>query len=85
MSTVVEPPIIISLVAADPLGRDSIYENGDTITVTFNVDTDRAGLAVGTVQARSVVDQLFSFTQALGAGYQGVWSTSRTFVITVGS
>ena len=63
----VDPPEIISLVAADPAGTDSIYGNGDTITIRWNIDTDRAGLAVGVVQPRTVVDTLFSFTQVVQA------------------
>ena len=37
------PPEIILLVADDPTNADSVYGNGDTITITFDVNTDMAG------------------------------------------
>lgn len=43
-----------------------VYANLDTITITFDKDTDQAGLAVGVVQTREVVDALFAFSQSLG-------------------
>jgi hypothetical protein len=43
-----------------------VYANLDTITITFDKDTDKAGLAEGVVQTRAVVDALFAFSQSLG-------------------
>jgi hypothetical protein len=60
-----------------------VYGNLDTITIAFDKATDRAGLADGVVQTRGTVDALFSFDQALGASYRGVWKTSSVFEITI--
>lgn len=60
-----------------------VYANLDTITIAFDKATDRAGLAQGVVQTRGTVDSLFSFDQALGASYRGVWKTSSVFEITI--
>jgi hypothetical protein len=43
-----------------------VYANLDTITITFDKDTDKAGLAEGVVQTRETVDALFAFSQSLG-------------------
>jgi len=43
-----------------------VYANLDTITITFDINTDKAGLAQGVVQTRGIVDALFSFSQSLG-------------------
>lgn len=60
-----------------------VYANLDTITITFDKDTDKAGLAQGVVQTRGTVDALFSFDQALGSSYRGIWKTKRVFEITI--
>ena len=43
-----------------------VYANLDTITIAFDKDTDKAGLAEGVVQTRETVDALFAFSQSLG-------------------
>jgi hypothetical protein len=43
-----------------------VYANLDTITITFDKNTDKAGLAEGVVQTRETVDALFAFSQSLG-------------------
>ena len=60
-----------------------VYANLDTITITFDKDTDKAGLAQGVVQTRGTVDALFSFDQALGSSYRGIWKTKSVFEITI--
>ena len=52
-------PKIISLVAQNPVG--SVYGNGDTISVTFDVATDQAGLTVHVQQSRIIVNSIFKF------------------------
>lgn len=75
-------PAIISFVAADPDGHDSVYGAGDTLTMLFDRDTDTATLGFRVV-TKSTVDNLFLFSRVLGADYQGQWTDVRTFVITI--
>ena len=69
--------------AHNPTGIGSVYQNGDTITINFNVATDQAGLVANIAQTRVVVDSLFIFSQLLGTDYVGVWQNSQMFVITI--
>ncbi|KAJ1490596.1 hypothetical protein T484DRAFT_1883910 [Baffinella frigidus] len=80
---VVNPPEIILLVADDPTNADSVYGNGDTITITFDVNTDMAGLAEGVDQTQNTVDRLFFFRQGLGSNYRGKWTSLKVFVVTI--
>ena len=80
---VVDAPIIATVVANDPDDLDGVYANLDTITITFDKNTDKAGLATDVVQSSTIVDSLFSFNQALGAAYNGRWQDAKVFVITV--
>jgi hypothetical protein len=69
--------------ASDADQTDSVYGNADTITITFDIATDLAGLAVGAQQPRTVVDTLFDATQALGSDYRGMWISKKVFRITI--
>ncbi len=76
-------PTIISLGVDDPDNLDDIYSRSDTITVTFDSDTNEPG---GTsVQRKPVIDDMFTFTESLGRAYSGKWIAPDTFVITVKS
>jgi len=77
------PPIITLLVIDDPDDLDAIYSTGDTITVTFDSDTNMPG-GIGR-QSGAAVDDMFTFTELLGQGYNGQWSTPDTFTITINS
>ena len=67
------PPFFCELVFAVPVSDcmlrhvpdlcliTGVYANLDTITITFDKNTDKAGLAEGVVQTRATVDALFAF------------------------
>ncbi len=76
-------PIITSLVIDDPDDLDKIYSNGDTITITFDSDTNTPGGAG--VQTRVSVNNMFAFTESLGQVYRGQWNSPNTFIITINS
>ena len=77
----IDAPIIISLVADDPDDLDNVYSAGDTITITFDSDTNEPG-GTGT-QTKTAVNDLYIFTESLGETYTGQWNTTDTFVITI--
>ena len=65
-----DAPIITSLVATDPDNLDNVYSVGDTITITFDSDTNTPG---GTdIKSRQAVDRFFTFTEPLGRSYSGL-------------
>jgi len=76
-------PAITSLTAADPDNSDSIFSDGDTITVRFSEDTNRIGFAVGATMTKANLDSLFTFTQEIGDDYTGVWTDDSTLVISI--
>lgn len=80
---ITDPPQIISLVADDPDDLDDIYSQGDTITITFDYNTNMPGGAG--YQTKSDVNNLFTFTESIGSTYRGQWITADTFVITINS
>ena len=71
-------PEIVSVVADDPDNTDQVYGSGDTITITFNADTDTP--PVGT---KADLDRIFIFDPPLGTHYEGKWLSSRTLEITI--
>ena len=74
-------PFITGLVVNDPSGLNPTYSNGDTITARFSESTNQP---IGTgVLNKGSVDSLFTFSQNLGDDYNGQWTSSSTFVITV--
>ncbi len=76
-----DAPIIISLVANDPDDLDDVFSNGDTITITFDSNTNTPG---GTgMQAKTAVNQLFTFTESISRAYNGQWTAPDTFTITI--
>lgn len=74
------PIRILSMVASDSLDLDNVYGVGDTLTITFSEDTDKAGLPNSVT--KSQIDYLLSFSETLGANYTGKWTSSRVLVIT---
>jgi len=74
-------PISISLVADDPDDLDDVYSVDDTITITFDSDTNMPGGI--SPQTKTAVDDLFTFTESLGDRYRGQWSMPDTFTITI--
>jgi len=77
------PPVIVSLVVDDPDNLDEIYSVDDTITITFDSDTNKPG---GTgLQRKTEVNNLFTFTESIGQRYRGQWTAVDTFTITIDS
>lgn len=74
------PIRVLSMVASDSLDLDNVYGVGDTLTITFNQDTNKAQLP--DTLDKSQIDFLFDFTESLGADYTGEWTSSRVLVIT---
>ena len=71
-------PEIVSVVADDPDNADQVYGSGDTITITFNADTDQPA-----VTTKSDLDRIFVFDPPLGTNYEGEWLDLRTLQITI--
>jgi len=72
---------VTSAVWDDPDNSDRVLSNGDTLTITFDQNTDRPG---GTgVQNKARVDSMFDFEGSLGANYTGQWTGLDEFTITI--
>jgi hypothetical protein len=71
-------PTINSVTADDPDDGDTVYGDGDTITVVLSENTNQPAAAT-----KGDIDAIFSFSQAPGANYTGSWSAADTLVITV--
>ena len=84
-----EMPRLVSVRGADADYGDATAAAGDTITLTFDIATDRASqqvggpFEVGEIVSRSTVDALFNFSVPLGARYHGAWRDDFAFVITL--
>ena len=74
------PIRILSMVAADSLDLDNVYGVGDTLTITFSQDTNKAQLPDQLTKAD--IDLLLAFSQSLGTDYTGSWISNRVLVIT---
>ena len=74
---------VTSIVANDPTDRDSIYGNLDTITITFNQDTNRGHNLPLTGITRSQLDNLLEFSQKLGTDYTAAWDSVRELTIKI--
>ncbi|KAJ1490594.1 hypothetical protein T484DRAFT_1776697 [Baffinella frigidus] len=76
-----------SITAADPTGLGGRYRTGNTITVVFSESTNRGGFGgvgeTNAVMTKANVDNTFSFTNSLGNGYTGQWTSRTTLVITI--
>jgi len=78
---VIVPPAISAFVADDPDNADVIYSNGDTITITFDMNTNQPAVAT-----MANLDTCFTFSQVLGTNagaYTGVWTTAAILTITI--
>lgn len=71
-------PAIIDLVAKDPFGKNAGFGQDDTITISFDVPTNR--IAGATLQ-KNEINNLFTFNPPLDSQYNGKWFDSQTFVI----
>lgn len=74
-------PQIVSFVADDFDNGDDVYGSGDTLTVTFDLASDRGGTDV---KATSVnVEDMLLFSHSLGENALSQWSDDSTLVITI--
>lgn len=72
-----------SWVANDPDDEDATYSVGDTLTITFDVNTNATN---GGTATDTEIKANFTFASpniATGATFSGVWDDLKTFVITV--
>jgi hypothetical protein len=76
--TKLQGPQIVGFVASDPQNDDNVLNNGDQITISFDIDTNRPSVAT-----KADLDRVFFFSQNLGASYSGSWVNARTCVVTL--
>ena len=77
------PPRVTAFIASDDRCAGFDYNRGDRLAVVFDRDTDRAVGAHAPSGDRTLVDQLFEFSHAIGADYSGSWVDASTFAIVV--
>jgi len=72
-------PIIVSATADDPDDADGNIDNGDTITLVFDADTNTPAVATS-----DNINTLLSFgSNVLGTVYSGSWTGSNVLTITI--
>ncbi|MGH9909518.1 MAG: Ig-like domain-containing protein, partial [Nitrososphaerales archaeon] len=86
--TVSDAPYITAIVADDPDSSDSVYSNGDTMTVKFSKATNTPFKGANNQLTKANLDALFSFSQnqnpaSLGSDYTAKWLTPSTLIITI--
>ena len=82
-----DAPIIVGANAADPVSDNAIYDVGDTITLSFDIDTNESAAVTG-AKTGTELDALFALSNShtFGDGTDGfslAWTDARTLVITV--
>jgi hypothetical protein len=70
------PPQIVSATASND-GAQSGFGNGDRVTIVFDKDTNAPA-----VSTKSAIDQLVSFSTAVGQAYTAAWVAASSLVIT---
>jgi len=76
--TLPSPPAIVSITAYDT-GSATGLNNGDTIKIVFDVDTNHPA-----VNNKAAVDNLINFNgKSFGNNYSGTWNDYKTLVLTV--
>jgi hypothetical protein len=77
-------PIITSFIAEDPDNSDSIFSTGDTFTINFASQTNKADPSSSIAGlSKSDIDTMFAFSQPIGDDYHGRWITSSSLLIEV--
>ena len=71
-------PTVLSFEASDPDNADSVFGVEDTLTITFDRDTDQPQ-----VLTKADIDKIMTFKTPLGTSYTGLWTSPRILVITV--
>ena len=75
------PPEISDAVASDPDHDDPALNDGDMLTLTFDVNTNEPS---GPILSKADIDGLIDFGgKSLGLDYTGVWTDASTLAITV--
>ena len=74
---------VSSMEGKDPTSRDSIFDNFDTITITFNQDTNKGHDMPLNGITKDQIDKLFIFSQSLGSDYRAKWDSARAITIQV--
>ena len=77
-------PTIVAFVADDFDNGDAAYGSLDTLTVVFDLATDRGGLGDDAGATAAAVAML-SFSTDLGGDTVGEWTDDSTLVVTVGA
>ena len=75
-------PALVSMVAADPDDGDAVIGYGDTLTLTFDAPTDRAGFAINSPLSSSWIDSMLVGPPAPANAWSGVWTDNVTLVLT---
>ena len=76
-------PAVTSFTLKNVDNSNPVYSDGDTLTIEFDIDTDRGGFPLNVTIGMVNVDNLFDFTDDPGLAYDGEWQSDSTFVITV--
>ena len=77
-STLASGPEILSWVAADPDNGDALYSAGDTMTLSFDQDTNQVPVA-----SMAEINALLQFSSLIAEDYSGQWLDPATLQITV--
>lgn len=78
-----DAPLITELTLEDMDNADTVYGEGDTITMLFDRATDRGGMGAALKGSEAFVDTLFKFSHALGSRYSGEWKDASSFVVSL--
>ena len=73
---------ILTSIASDPEPMDTLYSDGDKITITFSQRTNKAGLPDGII-TKEQLNNLFHFSMPLGDSYQGSWISDSVLEIDI--
>ena len=76
-------PAIISFDLEDVDNADTVFGDGDTLTIVFDRRTDRGGAQAATRGAEAFVDSLFTFSHPIGDRFSGEWRDTSIFTVTI--
>ena len=76
-------PDMTSAVWDDPDDGDVILSAGDTLTITFDINTDQPTCQSPASCTKSEVDNLFTVVNGMGADYVGTWTSGTVFEVTI--
>jgi len=60
-----------------------VFTDGDTLTITFDIDTDRGGFPLDVLIGRLNVESLFDIADDPGDDFDGKWISNNRFEITI--